>query len=109
MKNNFKSYSDCVKLILENQLGQFMDNLETMVSTIDSKNNRNKEKLGRLQIKLEAPVNIKRRNSKMSSSFDIGRKKRDRSEVASEAGKTKNKEFEVLISKYEQILRTKND
>ena len=46
----------------------------------------------------------------MSNSFDVGNKKRDRSQlVIPEPTKNKTKEFESLMSKYEHLLRSKSE
>jgi hypothetical protein len=60
-----------------------------------------------LQSRVTVSRNHKRRDVKLSSSFDLGTKRKEKSEIGE--NKAKNKEFEALISKYEQILRTKND
>ncbi len=75
---------------------------------LESKNNKNRDKLNRLEGKLTVFRSSRKRGSKLSSSFDLGAK-RNKSELGVlEANKTKTKEFEALINKYQQILRSKN-
>lgn len=49
LRSNFKNYSNCLRLIMQNQLEKFMENVvASNFREIDRKNRRNKEKLDRL-------------------------------------------------------------
>lgn len=87
-----------------------MENIERVMLNIEGKNNKNRERINRLDGRLAVSRGAKRREAKLSSSFDLGSKRREKSEVSiSETNKAKTKEFEALINKYEQLLRSKNE
>lgn len=116
LRSNFKSYSDCLKLIVQNQLERFMEGVVAGgFRDIERRVRRNKEKMDRVSDMVgkyamskliegqkmlpELSVVVRRNNLSASDYGD---------EVPPLQEKSRYREFENLVEKYEQLIRTKN-
>jgi hypothetical protein len=56
-----------------------MDNISSVMTIIENKNNRNKDRVNRLQSRVIISKSSRKKDSKLSSSFDLGSKRKEKS------------------------------
>lgn len=118
LRSSFKNYSDCLKLIVQNQLERFMESVVASgFRDIDKKSRRNKEKLDRLQdtVKKYAMSKLIEGQQILPELSEVIRKNNvSSSDYGDDVGvplqeKSRYRELENLVEKYEQLIRTKNE
>lgn len=109
VRSNFKNYSECVKLIVQNQLDRFMDSVVgKCLSDIDRRSRRNRERIDKVSAMFNKYTSIGRQNNFLSDLSEVASRKNAPSEDHS-LEKGRHKELEGLVAKYEQLIKAKND
>ena len=106
VKNSFRSYSDYSKQIIQNSLDRFMDCLLNRLLQMDKKYKRSLERMETVAKQAKRQMEM-RHTTHLRQPPDMllfGVK-----EDSLLFEKNKSREFENIVAKYEQMIRSKND
>lgn len=104
VKSSFRSYSDYARQLTQNSLDRFMDLLLNKLLQMDKKHKRNTERLEALARQTRRQLDFRVPTpTQLPELSSVAIKEENLLE------KSKSREFENIVAKYEQMIRSKND
>ena len=105
VKSSFRSYSDYSKQIIQNSLDRFMDALLNRLLQMNKKYKGNLERIETVAKQAKRQMEMRHTTPFQPSDRSLLGAKEDSLLL----DKNKSREFENIVAKYEQMIRSKND